>query len=317
MTIDYQGVQPSQPAGWHADPTRRHQYRYFDGVTWTDHVADAGIQSDDPMDRPPPPSDPWQAEPTTTGDEPTTAPPATQHVPPSPSEPERPPPMPLARPEPPGGQYPQGQVHQASQAHQAPPSYQASQTHQAPPGYQASQTHQAPPGYPMPPGYQAPPAYPQQQGPPSWAWQPVQQDARWHEPTPAGLSMVEAVKRVLGKYADFRGRAARSEYWWFVLAVNLALIAVWLVVGGLAALGGQDAAVAASTGFGIAMIASLAIVVPALAVGVRRLHDTDKSGWFLLLGLIPYIGGLIVAVLMALRGTTWPNQYGQPASVVR
>ena len=288
MSIDYQGVQPPQPAGWHADPTRRHQYRYFDGAAWTDHVADAGIQSDDPMDRPPPPSDPWQAEPTTTADEPNTAPPAAQQAPPPQQTPERPPPMPLVRPDPAGGPYLQDQAYRVQ-------------------AYQVSQGTQ-------PQAYQA---YPPGAAPPQWGWQPVTQDARWHEPTPAGLSMIEAVKRVLSKYAHFHGRASRSEYWWFILAVNLAFLAAWIVVGGLASLGGQDAAVAAGTGFGVVLLMSLGIAVPALAVGVRRLHDTDKSGWFMLLGLIPYIGGLIVAVLMALRGTPWPNQYGQPAAAAR
>lgn len=107
-------------------------------------------------------------------------------------------------------------------------------------------------------------------------------------------------------YANFEGRARRSEYWYFVLGQILLSIAVNVV-----------AAVLASVSDSLAIIGSLALLaisfgllVPSLAAGVRRLHDTDKSGWMLLLGLIPLVGGIILLVFMATDGTRGPNQYG-------
>jgi uncharacterized membrane protein YhaH (DUF805 family) len=63
-------------------------------------------------------------------------------------------------------------------------------------------------------------------------------------------------------------------------------------------------------GAGLLVIYALAILVPSLAVQVRRFHDQDKSGWFILLGFIPAVGGLIVLVFMCLPGTPGSNQYG-------
>ncbi len=58
------------------------------------------------------------------------------------------------------------------------------------------------------------------------------------------------------------------------------------------------------------LIYGLAVLIPSLAVGVRRMHDQDKSGWFILLGLIPFVGPLILLVFFCLEGTNGPNQYG-------
>jgi uncharacterized membrane protein YhaH (DUF805 family) len=115
---------------------------------------------------------------------------------------------------------------------------------------------------------------------------------------------------VLKKYADFSGRARRMEYWMFMLInmliyIGLATIAVTL--------GGSDpenpSMITTLIGLFI-MVYGLAIFVPSLAVGVRRLHDSDKSGWLILVNLIPGIGGLIFLVLMVLPGTPGENQYG-------
>lgn len=372
MSTDYEGAQRHAAAGWHADPTGRHQYRYFDGWEWSPHVADAGVQGNDPLDRPPPPSDPWAAEPTTTVDEPTTAPsmapdepgalsdpegaPRTEQAPrieqgpriEQPAQPEpaprndpqgapdpTPPPMPLVRPEadptgqqarmspPPGqGQF-GGPAHYEGQGHYAGPEYYAGQGRYAGSGHSAGQGHYAGQGqaygpaghYPQPPGY-AQPTGPQQAGPPP-GWHGQSPGPSWYEPTPAGLSLPEAVQRVMGKYVDFKGRASRSEYWWFILAANLTMVGVGLVVGLLVAPFATFPETALLAGYGAYVVVALALFLPSLGVSVRRLHDTDKSGAFVLLALIPYVGPLILLVLMALRGTTWPNQYGQPATVRR
>lgn len=102
-------------------------------------------------------------------------------------------------------------------------------------------------------------------------------------------------KGVLHKYAVFTGRARRSEYWYFAL-VNV-------VIGIILGLFG-------SFGKSINMVYSLAILIPSIAVGVRRLHDTNRSGWWLLLLLIPVIGWIVLIVFMATEGTAADNQYG-------
>jgi uncharacterized membrane protein YhaH (DUF805 family) len=103
---------------------------------------------------------------------------------------------------------------------------------------------------------------------------------------------------VLEKYADFTGRARRAEYWWFWLANFIVLIALSIL--------GR-----ATVLFTIVyVIYALGVLVPSLAVAVRRLHDTGKSGWFLLLALIPCIGSIIVIVFLATDSTPGANQYG-------
>jgi uncharacterized membrane protein YhaH (DUF805 family) len=112
------------------------------------------------------------------------------------------------------------------------------------------------------------------------------------------VGFAEAVQAVLGKYADFSGRARRSEYWFWTLAVMLGYVVALILT-----------AIAKPFVF-LLIIAYLAILVPSLAVAVRRLHDTGKSGWFILLGLIPLVGGIIVLVFMVSDSTPGENQYG-------
>ena len=103
---------------------------------------------------------------------------------------------------------------------------------------------------------------------------------------------------VLERYAKFDGRAGRAEFWWFVLA-NFVVYVALLILAQIS---------------GIFMVLyflyALALIVPNIAVAIRRLHDTDKSGWLLLLVLVPLIGGIILLVLCAMEGTKGPNQYG-------
>ncbi len=103
---------------------------------------------------------------------------------------------------------------------------------------------------------------------------------------------------VLKKYAVFEGRARRTEYWAFFL-VNLLIFFLLSAVGGLLGIPVV-----------LARLYSLAVFVPGLAVSVRRLHDTGRSGWYLLIGLIPVIGSLIVLVLMLLDSQPGANAYG-------
>ena len=119
--------------------------------------------------------------------------------------------------------------------------------------------------------------------------------------------MLEAVRTVYRKYADFSGRATRSEYWWFLLFYFLVLIVLAVV----ASAGRGSSPVAAVAAIGLAVFV-LGTLIPSLAVSVRRLHDSDKSGWWLLISLIPYLGSLILLVMMALPSTPGLNRFGPP-----
>ncbi|SEN19935.1 DUF805 domain-containing protein [Actinacidiphila rubida] len=102
---------------------------------------------------------------------------------------------------------------------------------------------------------------------------------------------------VLKKYAVFSGRARRKEYWQYTLFTCIALV-VLLIVG---------AVVHTMIPYFLYLIA---VIVPTLAVGVRRLHDTGKSGWFILLGLIPAVGSIILLVFTCTAGDRGVNAYG-------
>src|SRR5260221_12206236 len=113
-------------------------------------------------------------------------------------------------------------------------------------------------------------------------------------------TFASAIVICLNQYVKFSGRAPRSEYWYFVLFTVIVSIVANII----------DAVI-----FGVAqgvfsVIASLALFLPGLAVWVRRLHDTDRSGWWWLLALVPIIGWIIVLVWNCTRGTQGPNRYG-------
>lgn len=107
----------------------------------------------------------------------------------------------------------------------------------------------------------------------------------------------------LKKYADFTGRSRRKEYWMFFLLVIVCALVIGFVEGmlGLTNMIGPYGP--------ISTIFLLGILVPSIAVGIRRLHDTDRSGWWILLGLVPLVG-LVLLVFYVLEGTRGPNQYG-------
>lgn len=108
---------------------------------------------------------------------------------------------------------------------------------------------------------------------------------------------------VLKKYAVFGGRARRMEYWMFALFSIIISIVLGVV----------DSVVGTSTEAGVGIISSvysLAVLVPSIAVSVRRLHDTDRSGWWLLVGLVPCIGVFVILFFMFQPGKPGSNQYG-------
>lgn len=130
-----------------------------------------------------------------------------------------------------------------------------------------------------------------------------------------GDTMLEWMLMPYRRYFDFSGRSRRKEYWMFILLYVIIAIALTLLMlaGGMAmdpATGAPAMGTTFYLGAGLLGIYGLATIIPAIAVQVRRFHDQDKSGWFVLLNFIPYVGGLIVLVFMCLEGTRGPNRFG-------
>ena len=112
------------------------------------------------------------------------------------------------------------------------------------------------------------------------------------------------------KYAQFSGRARRKEYWMFFL-FNI-LIAI-----GLAIVDSITGTMSETAGFGLlGGLYTLAVLVPGIAVTVRRLHDTNRSGWWFLIGLVPLIGFIVLLVFFCRDGTAGENQYGPSPKAV-
>ena len=114
------------------------------------------------------------------------------------------------------------------------------------------------------------------------------------------------LKVMRDNYANFNGRARRKEYWMFTLFFLLFALLAGFVIGILSAVGETAAMIAII----LAVVWYLAHLVPSLAVTVRRLHDTGKSGWFYLLAIIPYIGSLIIFIFTVIEGDKGDNKYG-------
>jgi len=103
---------------------------------------------------------------------------------------------------------------------------------------------------------------------------------------------------VLKNYAVFTGRARRTEYWMFFLINIIIAFAIGFIEGFVGSPGV------------VGIIYSMAVLIPSIAVGVRRLHDTDRSGWWLLIGLIPIIGAIVLIVFLVQDSSPGQNQFG-------
>jgi uncharacterized membrane protein YhaH (DUF805 family) len=114
----------------------------------------------------------------------------------------------------------------------------------------------------------------------------------------ASMNMIESVHSVISNYANFNDRASRSEFWWwkllffgiYILSVIVSRKIVLLEI--------------------LLIVISLAIFIPNLAVDVRRLHDTDRSGWWILLMFVPVIGLIVLLVFWSQKGTAGSNRFG-------
>ena len=112
-----------------------------------------------------------------------------------------------------------------------------------------------------------------------------------------------SIATCFSKYVNFQGRASRSEFWWFALFVFLVYFIAIIIDGAI------DQSI-------VQPIAGLALFLPSLSVQVRRLHDTDKSGWWSLLGIIPLIGSIILLIMCAFKGTPGTNRFGEDPLLV-
>src|SRR3954470_23751130 len=111
------------------------------------------------------------------------------------------------------------------------------------------------------------------------------------------MTFTGAISDAFSKYATFSGRSSRSAYWWFSLFAFIVVIAALIVDE------------AAGTGGIVYGLAVLGLFLPNLAVTVRRLHDSGHSGWWLLIGLVPLIGAIVVLVF-TLQSSDAPNKWG-------
>jgi uncharacterized membrane protein YhaH (DUF805 family) len=114
----------------------------------------------------------------------------------------------------------------------------------------------------------------------------------------AVMSLKDSVVYCLTNYFKFSGRGSRPEFWWFMLACTIA----GLIAAGIDTLDGREI---------LDPIVSLGTIIPTVAAAARRLHDTDRSGKWQLIGIIPLIGWIVLIVWLASRGTAGSNRFGQ------
>ena len=112
----------------------------------------------------------------------------------------------------------------------------------------------------------------------------------------------------LVKYADFEGRARRSEYWLFSLFLWIVLLVLMVAIGSAAQSDPHGPTVTSLVG--VLMLCWAAVIIPSLAVTVRRLHDIDKSGWWFLISFIPIVGAIVILIFSVTDGTRGPNRFG-------
>lgn len=122
------------------------------------------------------------------------------------------------------------------------------------------------------------------------------------QPTPAYLNFGEAIGTCFRKFAVFQGRATRSEYWyWVLLQVSVFVFSIFVELGtGDPTLG--------NVVWGLFLLVTF---LPSLAVQVRRLHDTGKSGWWILIQAIPFLGSIVVLIFTLQYSEEFDNEYGQ------
>jgi uncharacterized membrane protein YhaH (DUF805 family) len=113
------------------------------------------------------------------------------------------------------------------------------------------------------------------------------------------MNLFESIASGFRHYVNFRGRALRSQYWWWTLFVSVVAIIANVIQN------------ATNIDWLFAVVA-LALFLPGLSVAIRRLHDTNRRGWWILIGLIPIVGWIILFIWYVSKGTEGDNNYGPP-----
>jgi uncharacterized membrane protein YhaH (DUF805 family) len=111
------------------------------------------------------------------------------------------------------------------------------------------------------------------------------------------MNFGEAIQSGFSNYVNFSDRASRSAYWYWVLFVSIGYLVSWFI----------DKVIGVPI---VYVLFALAVLIPGIAVAVRRLHDLDRSGWWLLLGFIPLVGAIILLIWFCTKGTEGPNRFG-------
>jgi uncharacterized membrane protein YhaH (DUF805 family) len=124
------------------------------------------------------------------------------------------------------------------------------------------------------------------------------------------VSFGDAIKTCFSKYSDFSGRATRSEFWWFALFVWLVQLIPYLLLMTAMPASGEDPSGAFWLWIVLLVVIFLGLFLPYLGVLVRRLHDTDKSGWWYWIVLVPCIGPIWLLILLVSPSTQGQNKFG-------
>lgn len=123
--------------------------------------------------------------------------------------------------------------------------------------------------------------------------------------SPQYVNIVDAVKLFFSNYVNFRGRSTRSEYWW-VMVASIFISIIIAIINGIIAVATDEPSVLFTT------IVCLALLLPIISLCIRRLHDVGKSGWFILLALLPIVD--LYLIYLYCQPSDGPNQWGEPAS---
>lgn len=127
--------------------------------------------------------------------------------------------------------------------------------------------------------------------------------------------IVENFRRIVTtQYFDFNGRTAREPFWYYVVAYVVLMIAASVIEAIL--FGGPSVYGYAYRPNPLTALLTLALLLPSLGIGARRLHDIDRSAWWLLIGIIPFVGWIILIYWYVQPGTPGPNQFGSDPKVV-
>jgi uncharacterized membrane protein YhaH (DUF805 family) len=126
----------------------------------------------------------------------------------------------------------------------------------------------------------------------------------------APVSFGEAISQAFRNAFVYRGRASRSAYWWFILFQDISLIALQVIVVIVLAASGTGAGAGAAIENIMVIVVGISLVLVSISLLVRRLHDTNRSAWWMLIALVPFVGAITLLIFTVQKGTPGTNWYG-------